>query len=74
MELETATIDEISDELRGRYESFVVAYSGKHKTLSEHSTFNYQFGGTPGGVHNALGLLEAVRSTICAENFQARQS
>ncbi len=74
MELETATIDEIADELRGRYESFVLAYSGQHKTSNDHSTFNYQFGGTPGGIHNALGLLEAARSTICAENFQARQA
>lgn len=72
MELETATIDEIADELRSRYEAFVLAYSRPAKNASNQSVFNFQFGGTVGGVHNALGLLEATRATICAENFKAR--
>lgn len=73
MDLEMATIDEIADELRGRYEAFVLAYSRRAKTSDVHSVFNFQFGGTVGGVHNALGLLEATRATICAENFPARR-
>lgn len=72
MELETATMDEIVDELRTRYESFVIAYSRRAKTSSEHSVFNYQFGGTVGGVHNALGLLESTRSSICSQQFTGK--
>lgn len=74
MELETASIDDIADELRRRYEGYILAYTKSVKNDESQSVFNFVFGGTPGGVHTALGLLEAMRATIVAEEFAGREN
>lgn len=73
MELETASIDDIAAELRERYEGYVLAYTRSVKNDDARSTFNFVYGGTPGGVHAALGLLEATRATLVAEEFGPRE-
>lgn len=73
MELETASIDDIAAELRKRYEGYVLAYTRSVKNDDSMSCFNFVFGGTPGGVHTALGLLEATRATLVAEEFGPRE-
>lgn len=73
MDLETASIDDIGEELRGRCDAFVLAYCRTVKNDDSLSAFNFIYGGTPGGIHSALGLLEATRATIVAEEFAGRE-
>ncbi len=73
MDLETASINDIGDELRKRYGGYILAYTRDVKNDDSKSAFNFIFGGTPGGVHTALGLLEAMRATIVAEEFAGRE-
>ncbi len=60
MELETATIDEIGEELRKRLDCFVLAYVMGHKTSNDHTVFNSDWGGTRSSVFTAIGLCDSL--------------
>lgn len=74
MELETATIDEIGEELRKRLDCFVLLWVRGHKTDSSCTVFNSDWGGTQSSVFTAMGLCDAMHDRLMqAFNDQKRE-
>lgn len=72
MELETATLDEIGDELRKRCNCFVLACMNDHKVSDNHTVFNSDWGGNSSSVFTAIGLCNALARRLMLD-FEAQK-